>query len=185
MKSIKKKIHLLLLSILISSTIISCSFVTDDENRIDPAIHPDLSLYNTNYRIGRSDGNPFIIEADLIDIYEKNNNAIGEGISFTRYSDDGSIDISGTCDSIDINTKDENAILNGNVLLNIETNGLFIKSSQVSWTSDTSILDTGSGNVTVEWDNGNTINGTGFTANLNTRVFELGKINNGIINEKN
>lgn len=185
MKSIIKNLHLLLLSLLLLLTLFSCSFTEADKTREDPAVHPDLSLYNTTYKIGRSDGNPFIIEADLIEIYEKDNRALGTGIAFTRYNDEGSIDLQGTCDSIDINTRNEDAFLKGNVTLNIEKEGLLVKSSQISWKDATSILDTGDGDVTVTWENENTIDGTGFTANLRTRVFELGKINNGIIYEKN
>lgn len=185
MKPIIKNKHLLLLSLLMILTLFSCSFVENEQDRKDPKVHPDLSLYNTTYKVGRPDGNPFIIEADLIELYDKDNKAIGTGISFTRYNDEGELDLTGTCDSIDINTKYEDATLTGNVKLNIEKEGLLVQSMKVSWDNATSILDTGDGDVTVVWDNGNTIEGIGFTANLRTRVFELGKIKNGVINEKN
>jgi LPS export ABC transporter protein LptC len=185
MKSLVKNKKLLLLTLLILLTLFSCSFTEDEKDKKDPAVHPDLSLYNTTYKIGRSEGNPFIIEADEIDLYKKDHKALGKGISFTRYNDDGELDLIGTCDSIDIDTKDEDATLTGNVNLNIKKEGLLVQSLQIQWDSATSILDTGDGEVTVFWDDGNTIEGKGFTANLRTRVFELGKITNGIINEKN
>jgi LPS export ABC transporter protein LptC len=185
MKSIIKNKHLLLLTLLILLTLFSCSFAEDASDKKDPAVHPDLSLYNTTYKIGRSDGNPFIIEADRIDIYKKDNKALGNGISFTKYDDQGELDLQGTCNSIDIDTKNEDAKLTGNVSLNIEKEGLLVQSLLIKWDSETSTLDTGDGEVTVIWEDENKIIGKGFTANLRTRVFEFGKIKNGIINEKN
>jgi LPS export ABC transporter protein LptC len=184
MKSLNKHIYLFALVLSLASVMSSCSFLEENQERPEPAVHPDLSFYDATYTIGRPDGNPFTIKAKDLQIYKKEDRATGNIITFEQRDDEGVVQVSGTCDSISIDTDDEDAVLSGNVSLNIETEGLNIVSDEVTWDSDTSILDTGDQDVVVTWSNGNTIAGKGFTANLETRDFELASIEEGIINEE-
>ncbi|MBK5201221.1 MAG: hypothetical protein JJE21_06775, partial [Spirochaetaceae bacterium] len=71
-----------------------------------------------------------------------------------------------------------------NVVIDLKQEGLKIKCDSVNWDNSQSLLDTNEGLVKVIWDNNNIINGYGFSGNLNTKIFELSTIKEGVINEK-
>lgn len=161
----------------------SCSFVDEKNTDTNPVIYPDLSLYDTTYKVGRDDGNPFIIKAKLIEIYNNDDKAIASNVSFFRYDINNEIELQGIADKVEINTITEDTTLSGNVEINLIKDGLKINSDSVNWDNAKSIMDTDEGLVSVVWNNTNIILGYGFSGNLNTRDFELSKIKEGLINE--
>jgi len=174
-----------LLAISLTIILSSCSFISEQKEKDIPIVHPDLSLYDTTYKVGRSDGNPFIIKASLLEIYKDDNKAFGTDVTFIRYDENSNIELEGRADSVEINTKKDDAILSGNVIVDIKNEGLQINCDSINWDNSNSILDSNDGVVNVIWDQSNSIEGYGFSGNLNTRIFELSTIKDGKINEKN
>ncbi len=170
------KIVIFLLILLLSS---SCSFREEGEKTA--AIEtPTLMLEKAKYTLGQEGEHPVIIFGDKITIWELNDKALLENITFTQLDEEGNTILSGKADSADINIKTKYSVFSGNVEIEENRNNYYIKSSKIVYDIDNQHLTTAE-EITVTFPDGSIV-GKGLEANLKTNTFKIGTIDKGELN---
>ncbi len=154
----------------------SCSFKSEEAK--SAAIEtPTLVLENAKYTLGQEGERPVVIYAKKISIWELNNKAKLEEITFTQTDENGAITLSGKADSADINIKTKYSVFNGDVEIEEKTNNYFIKSSKIVYDIEKEHLETEEALI-VTFPDGE-VKGKGLDADLRTNIFNIGKIEEG------
>lgn len=83
----------------------SCSFRQDTKTPYSPITHPDLTVESAKYTLYQEGEFPLFITADLIQIYEVQNKAEAENVSFYQKDNDGNTILEGKAGKLIIDTK--------------------------------------------------------------------------------
>ncbi len=161
----------------------SCSFIDDKDKNNEIIEHPDLVLFDTTYSINRGSNDPIKLEATKIEIYNKKNLTIAENAKFEIINQKGDTQVEGSCDKLEIYTKNNNIELFGNVNFSINNPQLQISCDKLSWNDKEQLINTEDENIIVNSYIGK-FEGSGLSANINERYFEFKRITKGEIYEK-
>ena len=143
---------------------------------------PDINLMQATYVLGRSGESPLTITAEEIAIYEKTNQAKLKGLQFSQLDQMGEVLLSGTADSATVNTKTYDAQLFGNILVTQKEEDFTIEAEQLLWLHDEQIFQSVEESpIRILFDEGQTLEGSGFKGNLKTGTYEFTKYAQGVL----
>ncbi len=115
--------------------------------------------------------------ADFDKIYKR---TISGGI-FTEYDDQGEISAQGEADLISIDTRTDNAVLEGNIRFHSVRDKATVTAEYLEWTdSDRLLSGNPTGEVLLEKEDGTTIRGNDFSADFPSRTFRFAGRSSGI-----
>jgi len=147
------------------------------ESSVSPYIdgdYPDMVLYDSTYRFGRPGNDVLEMRAERITIYSDQNLTILENASFSQ-----SDDLYGTCDHAE-STENTKVTLTGRVHVEKKSDNLVIDCDNLLWDDDSRIMST-QGRVHVTYDDGTSLDAVGFTALLDSNVYEFNVIEKGVM----
>jgi len=133
-----------------------------------------MVLYDSTYRFGRPDSDVLEMRAETITIYSNSNLTILENASFSQADD-----LFGTCDHAE-STENTKVTLSGHVHVEKKSDNLVIDCDNLEWDDDSRIMST-EGRVHVTYDDGTSLDAIGFTALLDSNVYEFRVIEKGVM----
>ena len=159
--------------------VLCCSVLSScrREASVSPYIdgdYPDMVLYDSTYRFGRPGSDVLEMKAQTITIYSNSDLTILENASFSQ-----SDDLFGTCDHAE-STENTKVTLSGHVHVEKKSDNLVIDCDNLLWDDDSRIMRT-DGRVHVTYDDGTSLDAVGFTALLDSNVYEFNVIEKGVM----
>jgi len=133
-----------------------------------------MVLYDSTYRFGRPGDDVLEMKAESITIYSKTDLTVLEKASFSQ-----SDDLYGSCDHAE-STENTKVTLSGNVHVEKKSDNLVIDCDNLLWDDDSRIMKT-DGRVHVTYDDGTSLDAVGFTAHLDSNVYEFYVIEKGVM----
>lgn len=156
----------------------SCVFSSEEENRAEKGIYPDLILENATYIVGQKDETPIQIKGEKITLYGKEDRAEVEKIEFYQ-KEDNAIKIEGSANKAVVNTSTKVLSLEGDVKLKKISDNMEIEARNVEFDSQEEIVSA-TGKVKVKNKNGEFI-GEGFKGDLKSNYYTFESIDEGKI----
>jgi len=161
----------------------SCSVENQDgTGEVAVSSHPDLRFENATYTFSREGSTPIIVTADTLQIYKEKHTAIMDNPHFLQYDENQELSIEAQAESCSIDTSDYEVTLKGQVSLSVPSNKLSITAQDLHW-NDTNKTLASDNEVTILYQNGNSITGTGFFGNMATQQMEFQSIQKGEVDE--
>lgn len=155
-----------ILSILLSMTLLSCSFDYRDE-ALTGEDAPEMVLRNANAARYEKAEQSVVFSAEILEIYDADRVWAAERVLFTEYGDDGTgtAALEGSAGLLLIDEKESVYSLGGGTEFFIREDGLRVIASDLQWQTKLHRLY-GPENGTVELirDDGSSVRGTGFHA---------------------
>ncbi|PKL11585.1 MAG: LPS export ABC transporter periplasmic protein LptC [Spirochaetae bacterium HGW-Spirochaetae-8] len=171
-----------LLLVLLMSTA-ACSFVPPEGSAIGkPADNPDLLMQDAEYLLGIAGNEPVLIRAKTIEIYQTAGKAYLENITFTQQDSQGQTTVSGKALAAQIDTKTNNVSLTGDIVIINHLDDLEITAQALTWIHDRRIFESeAESEAQIAYGNGNSVRGTGFSADFTQATYEFLKISEGVL----
>lgn len=168
---------------MIITLLCSCSFDNQEGTGDETVLsHPDLRFENATYTFSREGSTPILVTADTLEIFKEKHTAIMDNPHFLQYDENQELNIEAHANGCSIDTSDYEITLTGQVQLSVPNNDLFITAENLHWNDTDKTLES-DGEVTIQYENGNRITGTGFFGNMSTRHMEFQSITKGEVNE--
>ncbi len=121
------------------------------------------------------------VEAERIADFDKLYKRTIEGGKFTEYDEPGDISAEGEAVLITIDTRTDNAVLEGHIRFNSVRDKATVSAEYLEWNdSDRLLSGNPAGEVLLEKEDGTTIRGTGFSADFPSRIFRFAGRASGI-----
>jgi LPS export ABC transporter protein LptC len=167
----------------------ACSFNYDNET-VDNN-DPSMILTKTEY-VRIRNGNPEArLSADEVRQYEANHSWEMEGISFEQfnaapegYDKIPDLNARGKAVAARLETDTGNFSLSGGVVLEVVSEGIVIETREVFWQDQDRFL-TAPDRLELVRDDGTTLTGTGFSADIRRRTFEFESSAEGVVVDEN
>lgn len=137
--------------------------------------YPDMVLTGANYTFKQEDNDPLVLNADKITIWDGNRTNL-EGVKFSQKKD-GETELWGTCDTAQAEDNSK-IMLSGNVQLFKKTDNISIVCSDLEWDDDVRRLHS-DGVVAINYQDGTSITGKGFNAQLDSNEYSFERIIEG------
>jgi LPS export ABC transporter protein LptC len=171
-----------LLLVLLMSTV-ACSFAPTEGSVIGkPADNPDLLLREAEYLLGIAGSAPVLIHAKTIEIYQSAGIAYLENLTFSQLDSQGQITVSGSAIYAQIDTKTNNVSLSGDIVILNHLDDLEITAQALTWVHDSKIFESDAeSEASIAYGNGNSVRGTGFTADFTEATYEFLQISEGVL----
>ncbi len=170
---------LILTSLLLIS---GCSFNYQQQKSETETDRPDFILYNTAYTVSRAYSSPLSFTAQTALFYRDREIVILHDVEFFQHDDTGSLITEGSCDTCTINTDTNDIELLGNITVLSSHEKTTITADELFWEDDDSMLTSSSESpVTVLYEDGSEISGTGFRADLTRRSIEFSEPTEGVV----
>ena len=116
----------------------------------------------------------YIFSADHAELYDSTKLTYFDNIGFTEYKADGSTGTEGAAQRAIHDSKTDNIIFDGKIILNSTVQDFVVKSDYLEWNNDAKILksldDT---EVSIEQGDGSVVKGRGFIADAKGKSFTL------------
>ena len=116
----------------------------------------------------------YIFSADHAELYDSTKLTYFDNIGFTEYKADGSTGTEGAAQRAVHDSKTDNIIFDGKIILNSTVQDFVVKSDYLEWNNDAKILksldDT---EVSIEQGDGSVVKGRGFIADAKGKSFTL------------
>ncbi len=151
-----------------------CSF---DYGTVEPPAEeqPDIVMYDVEY-VRVENGEPMVkFNAEKAEHYEKSRTMKLSNFSFTQFNqDEDKEDTSGFAGSGVINLDSKDVSLDGGVHVDVPSEDIEISASKLDWKDKPKHLNAGSqSEVFIERPDGTVIQGSGFSADLQSRSWEF------------
>ena len=138
---------------------------------------PDIILQDTRYTLSTGEGEPIVIEAKEMKVFQAEDKVLVSNISFSQKNSDGKDYITGTAFSGNINIKDKVCYFSVKTSLKQHIDNLSIEAESLTFDSrDNTVSATGEVSVTFP---GGSIVGTDLFADLTRMSLELREIKEG------
>jgi len=162
---------------------VACSFVPPEGSAIGkPADNPDLLMHDAEYLLGIAGNEPVLIRAETIEIYQTAGKAYLTNITFSQKDSQGQATVSGSALAAQIDTKTNNVSLTGDIVILNHLDELEITAQALTWIHDSRIFESEVGSeARIAYGNGNSVQGTGFTANFTEATYEFLTISEGVL----
>ena len=172
--------RLLAASLMIMMLFTSCSFRNDEENTPSGLgrRYPDIELENADYRVAEGEYGEVIIHCSRASFYNDTGYAVFEDAEFTQ---EGRLE--GRAGNIKLYLETHDAELSGGIYLDLEEEQLSIECTVMKWNSGDKTLTCPSDSVTVRYEDGNTITGSGLTGDLERSIFTFDSVIEGRMEE--
>ena len=116
----------------------------------------------------------YIFSADHAELYDSTKLTYFDNIGFTEYKEDGSTGTEGAAQRAVHDSKTDNIIFDGKIILNSTVQDFVVKSDYLEWNNEAKILksldDT---EVSIEQGDGSVVKGRGFIADAKGKSFTL------------
>ncbi len=174
---------LLLTAVLVVSS--SCRFDYQEggpaAGREDP---PDFILHGLNYQVHMSDRTKIVFTGNSGEFRDDRKAALLHDISFLQYDRSGELVTRGFAEEAVLDLNTENAVMTGNVSIEVLDEDLVIYAPRLSWDRESKTLTSSSADmVTMEQSNGTMTQGRGFTGDLYRREFGFSGDARGVLYE--
>ena len=114
----------------------------------------------------------YVFSADHAEIYDSTKLTYFDNIGFTEYKSDGSTGTEGAAEKAIHDSKTDNIIFDGKIILNATAQDFVVKSDYLEWNNEAKILksmdDT---EVSIEQGDGSMVKGRGFVADAQGKSF--------------
>ncbi len=163
-------------------TLSSCSMESQVPLSSKTYEFPDISLTDATYVLGRSGESPLTITASEIAIFDTTGQAKLKGLQFVQLDQEGKALLSGSADSATVNTETYDAQLFGNILVTQAEEDFTIRADKLLWLHDEQVLQSmEASRVSIIFDGGQTLEGSGFKGNLKTSTYEFTNQARGVL----
>lgn len=161
----------------------ACSFAPAEGAAAgEPADHPDFILRNADYLMGIAGGDPILVKARTIRIYQTAGKAYLDGIDFIQKDALDNPVFTGKADSAIIDTGSNDAVISGNVQIINHRDNMAITAEALNWYNSPQILESGADQiVSIEYDEGNLVKGLGFTGDFTHALYEFQSVGEGLL----
>lgn len=168
------------LTLLLTITLVACSFSSGEVNNGRPAEHPDMELIKSRYLFSKEDIRPIEIEADKIELYKDYDKAYITSGSFRQHDSEGEPLFTGSFSEAEIDTDSNNLEMRGAVEIENQQENFTIYGEHLTWNnSDKIVTSEGDTLVTLIKDGHDILEGVGFTGYLESSTFEFLRMERG------
>lgn len=173
----------IVLLIVISLSLISCSFAPEDALRSGrPAEFPDMLLIDTRYLLAIEDSEPIKIQADQIEMYREAHKAYITDATFTQHDREGTLVFSGSFNEAVVDTQTNDMELSGDVMINNHREEFTVSAGQLSWEHVNQMIRGGEDTlVTLTRKEHDILRGTGFRGDFSRVTFEFSTMEEGVV----
>ena len=165
------------------SLMVSCSFDYEEAmaEEILSAKNPDSVLLGFSQTIVKEGQAVMKITADRAEHYDSQNLAVAYGLHFVEYGAGGRKLTEGWAEKAIYQNDTEDADFTGAVFIRSEKEESNLRTESISWDSQNEILSAPpDARVTLEKDDGSSLSGLGFEANLRYMEIQFGKDVKGV-----
>ena len=135
---------------------------------------PSLEMQNVQVVTVENGKEHSRVEAGRLAEFEKTYRRIISSGIFTQYDDQGFVSAEGRADSISIDTRSDDAVLEGNIRFTSVEDKASVSADYLEWDDENRILmGSPAGEVLLEKESGTVIRGTGFSADFPSRLFRF------------
>lgn len=125
------------------------------------------------------------ITAERAEIYQKKEETYLINVNFTEYDKNKNIITTGTAKKVLYYTKDENAVLEGELDFYSRENKVRIEGEELTWDSgERTLTGTDEHTVTITEDSGSVMEGAGFSIDFKTSIIKFTKPVEGIVKDE-
>ncbi len=167
-------VNKLLIFLIFSIFIFSCSMEYDDINVVDELGEniPDNIIKNFSYTSVDNGSIVFRLYSQQAENYSQKNQTILDKVVFREYNLKSEVVTEGTAERGLIHTDTDNAELSGSLIIYSAENESEISADYLYWNdAEKTFKGSDNGIVRLLKDSGTQISGTGFTGNLKTKIF--------------
>ena len=161
----------------VSSVVILCAGCKLDYKDADLAEDMDEQIPNSvledfSQVVVRDGSVSYTFSADHAELFDSTGKTYFDNIGFTEYKNDGSTGTEGAAEKAIHDSKTDNIIFDGKIILNATAQDFVVKSDYLEWNNDAKILksldDT---EVSIEQGDGSLVKGRGFVADAQGKSF--------------
>ena len=161
----------------VSSVVILCAGCKLDYKDADLAEDMDEQIPNSvledfSQVVVRDGSVSYTFSADHAELFDSTGKTYFDNIGFTEYKNDGSTGTEGAAEKAIHDSKTDNIIFDGKIILNATAQDFVVKSDYLEWNNDAKILksldDT---EVSIEQGDGSMVKGRGFVADAQGKSF--------------
>jgi LPS export ABC transporter protein LptC len=148
---------------------VSCTFDYDELLLSDEQKEqiPDVQLTDLVERVYQEGDRVLELSSDVLRTYEERRSQEIEGLSFSQYTADGELSVSGRADFASRNLEFDDIYLQGNVEISLEQNSSRIRGDQFVYSSTQELVWAPAGvEVELILNDGSVLRGNGFVADL-------------------
>ncbi len=165
--------------VIVSTVVVLCAGCKLDYKDADLAEEmnaqvPNSVLEDFSQVVVRDGKVSYIFSADHAELYDSTKLTYFDNIGFTEYKADGSTGTEGAAQRAVHDSKTDNIIFDGKIILNSTVQDFVVKSDYLEWNNDAKILksldDT---EVSIEQGDGSVVKGRGFIADAKGKSFTL------------
>ena len=165
--------------VIVSTVVVLCAGCKLDYKDADLAEEknaqvPNSVLEDFSQVVVRDGKVSYIFSADHAELYDSTKLTYFDNIGFTEYKADGSTGTEGAAQRAVHDSKTDNIIFDGKIILNSTVQDLVVKSDYLEWNNEANILksldDT---EVSIEQGDGSVVKGRGFIADAKGKSFTL------------
>lgn len=175
-------------ALLVSLTLLSLLLVAcnigelENSNLLELLNHPDMIFHQANYLLALDDGEPLRIHAKRIETYKEQQKNILFEVQFTQVDSQGTLLLTGSAAQVEIDTKNDNAQLNGAIIIKNLVDHIEIRGERLLWQDQEQLLKSGTDEkIELSYDNRYRIVGYGFSGNFGSASYEFLSVEEGEI----
>jgi LPS export ABC transporter protein LptC len=171
--------------ILLSLFLVACNIgELENSNLLELLEHPDMIFHQADYLLGLEEGEPLRIHAQRIETYKEQQKSILLEAQFTQVDSAGTLVLTGSAARVEIDTKNDNAQLNGAIIIKNLVDNIEIRGERLQWRDHEQLLTSGPDEkIELSYDNRYRIVGYGFTGSFSQATYEFLSIEEGEIVE--
>ncbi len=172
----------LLLILIVSLFAVGCTMEEMIPQGSEQGSYPDISLRNGSYQLSQEGAQHMRVEADLIEITKEEETARFANARFNQLDEEGIPLFTGESGELFIETDTETIHLSGGYEVSVNSGEFLISGESLVYKSRERLLSSENASYTsLSNEKGDILSGTGFSGNLNTRLFEFIVLDKGYV----